>query len=112
MTSAVLIRLTAFLSVLTVMALWEVWAPRRRLTTGKGRRWAANLSIIALDAAIIRFLFAAGAVGDTADGVGVAERGPHRFPRLCAPDAQLLVVQRVCIAGSVVYVTGRPAPPP
>jgi sterol desaturase/sphingolipid hydroxylase (fatty acid hydroxylase superfamily) len=63
MTSDVLIRLTAFLSVLTVMALWEVWAPRRRLTTGKGRRWAANLSIIALDAAIIRFLFAAGAVG-------------------------------------------------
>jgi hypothetical protein len=59
----VLIRLTVFLSVLSIMTLWELWAPRRSLTTPKGRRWAANLSIVVLDAMIIRLLFAAGAVG-------------------------------------------------
>jgi hypothetical protein len=59
----VVIRLTAFLSVLLVMALWEAWAPRRNLTTPRGRRWAANLSIVVLDAVTIRLLFAAGAVG-------------------------------------------------
>jgi sterol desaturase/sphingolipid hydroxylase (fatty acid hydroxylase superfamily) len=58
-----LIRLTAFLSVLSIMTLWELWALRRSLTTPKGRRWAANLSIVVLDAMIIRLLFAAGAVG-------------------------------------------------
>ncbi len=59
----VVIRLTAFCSVLCVMALWEVWAPRRRLTASKSRRWAANLAIVVLDAFTIRLLFAAGAVG-------------------------------------------------
>jgi len=63
MKTDVLIRLTAFLSVFSVMALWELLAPRRRLTTPKGRRWAANFTIVVLDAVIIRLLFAAGAVG-------------------------------------------------
>jgi sterol desaturase/sphingolipid hydroxylase (fatty acid hydroxylase superfamily) len=63
MKTDLLIRLTAFLSVLSVMALWEIWAPRRSLSTSKGRRWAANLSIVVLDALIIRLFFATGAVG-------------------------------------------------
>lgn len=63
MTRDVLIRLTAFLSVLTVMALWEVLAPRRGLTTAKAKRWVTNLSIVVLGAVTIRLLFGAGAVG-------------------------------------------------
>jgi sterol desaturase/sphingolipid hydroxylase (fatty acid hydroxylase superfamily) len=63
MTRDVLIRLTAFFSVLTVMSLWELFAPRRRFTTAKAKRWVTNLSIVVLGAVTIRLLFGAGAVG-------------------------------------------------
>lgn len=63
MATDVLIRITAFISILCLMALWEVWAPRRGLTTTKAWRWTANLSIVVLDAITIRLLFVAGAVG-------------------------------------------------
>ena len=44
------IRFSAFLGVLVVMAGWEVVTPRRRLTVPKLPRWAANLSVVALTA--------------------------------------------------------------
>jgi len=44
------IRFSAFLGVLIVMAGWEVAAPRRRLTVSKSPRWVANLSAVALTA--------------------------------------------------------------
>jgi sterol desaturase/sphingolipid hydroxylase (fatty acid hydroxylase superfamily) len=44
-----LIRFGAFLVVFSVLAIAEVFAPRRRLTTSKSRRWFANLTIIALN---------------------------------------------------------------
>ena len=56
-------RLSAFLGVLGLMASWEVLAPRRPLSSTKFARWAANLSIVALDSVIIRLLFGAAAVG-------------------------------------------------
>jgi sterol desaturase/sphingolipid hydroxylase (fatty acid hydroxylase superfamily) len=59
----VVIRLSAFIGVLGLMASWELLAPRRLLSTAKFARWAANLSIVALDSVIIRLVFAAGAVG-------------------------------------------------
>ncbi len=58
-----LVRLTAFASVFTVMALWEVLAPRRRQTVTRGRRWPSNLGIVALDTLIVRVLFPTTAVG-------------------------------------------------
>jgi len=63
MNTDLLIRMSAFLGVLVVMALWEIAAPRRRLSTAKGSRWFANISVVVLDSVIIRLLFAAGAVG-------------------------------------------------
>ena len=59
----VVLRLSAFIGVLGLMASWELLAPKRGLSTAKIARWAANLSIVALDSAIIRFLFGAGAIG-------------------------------------------------
>jgi len=53
----------AFLAVVLAMALWEVLAPRRRLSVSKPVRWANNLALVALDTAIVRVLFPAGAVG-------------------------------------------------
>lgn len=63
MATEVLIRVSAFLAVLSLMASWEVFAPRRRLTTSKAKRWATNLSVLAVNAVMIRLFFAGGAVG-------------------------------------------------
>jgi sterol desaturase/sphingolipid hydroxylase (fatty acid hydroxylase superfamily) len=63
MSPDVLIRLSAFTGVLGLMALWEIFVPRRQLNTPKMRRWIANLSVVVLDSAIVRLLFSAGAVG-------------------------------------------------
>ncbi len=57
------IRLGFFLGIFASMALWEVAAPRRALTTSKAVRWANNLGITLLDTMVVRFFFAAGAVG-------------------------------------------------
>ncbi|MBT0654063.1 sterol desaturase family protein [Geomobilimonas luticola] len=51
------IRLSFFCGVFAVIALWELMAPRRKLTTDKGARWFANLAMVALDTAIVRLLF-------------------------------------------------------
>jgi sterol desaturase/sphingolipid hydroxylase (fatty acid hydroxylase superfamily) len=44
-----IIRLGAFLGVFAILSTGEVFAPRRRLTTSKSRRWFANLAIVALN---------------------------------------------------------------
>jgi len=44
-----LVRVASYLSVLGVMATWEVLAPRRRLTASKLCRWGGNLTIVILE---------------------------------------------------------------
>jgi sterol desaturase/sphingolipid hydroxylase (fatty acid hydroxylase superfamily) len=63
MNTDLLIRMSAFVGVLGLMALWERAAPRRRLFTPRGSRWFANISVVVLDSVVVRLLFAAGAVG-------------------------------------------------
>jgi hypothetical protein len=43
------IRLGAFLGIFAILSTAEFFAPRRRLTTSKSRRWFANLTIVALN---------------------------------------------------------------
>jgi len=57
------IRLSAFLGMLTLMAMWEVLAPLRQLKVGKGYRWLNNLGLVVLNTLILRALFPAAAVG-------------------------------------------------
>ncbi|HEY5827897.1 MAG TPA: sterol desaturase family protein, partial [Hyphomicrobiaceae bacterium] len=57
------VRLAAFSGVFAAMAFWELWLPRRQPTIGRGRRWPANLGVVALDTLIVRILFPAAAVG-------------------------------------------------
>ncbi len=59
----VAIRLSFFFGVFAVMALWEVFAPRRALTVSKATRWLNNLGIVFLNTIILRLLFPAAAVG-------------------------------------------------
>ncbi|MEW5735892.1 MAG: sterol desaturase family protein [Thermodesulfobacteriota bacterium] len=49
METETIIRLGTFLGVFAVLATAEVVAPRRRLTTSRGRRWFANLALVALN---------------------------------------------------------------
>lgn len=62
MTTQDTIRIGSYLSVLILMALWELMAPRRPLTVSKLCRWGGNLTIVALNTAIARLLFMGGAV--------------------------------------------------
>ena len=57
MDNEVLLRIASFVGILSLIGLWEMVAPRRPLTTRKGPRWLANLSMIAIATLIIRFTF-------------------------------------------------------
>ncbi len=57
------IRLSIFLGVLAVMALWEVAAPRRRRDIPRVIRWTNNLGLVVLDTVILRLTFPIVAVG-------------------------------------------------
>lgn len=57
------IRMAAFFSVLLVMALWEVAAPRRRVEIPRLVRWSNNLGLVVLDAFLVRLVFPVVAVG-------------------------------------------------
>jgi len=50
------IRLVFFFLVFSLMALWELRAPRRELTTSKKARWFNNLSIIFINLLLIRLV--------------------------------------------------------
>ena len=63
MTHDVLIRMSALAGGLCLMALWEIFVPRRRLNAPKMRRWIANLSVLGIDSIVVRLLFSSGAVG-------------------------------------------------
>lgn len=57
-----IVRLGAFAAVLLVMALWELLAPRRRLTIRKAPRWASNLGLVVLNTIAARVLIPSTAV--------------------------------------------------
>jgi sterol desaturase/sphingolipid hydroxylase (fatty acid hydroxylase superfamily) len=57
------IRLGCFLGVFAVMAVWELLAPRRRLSQPKARRWFNNLGLVVLNTALLRLVFPLAAVG-------------------------------------------------
>jgi sterol desaturase/sphingolipid hydroxylase (fatty acid hydroxylase superfamily) len=57
------IRLTAFLSIFAIMALWEIASPCRKLRFTRGQRWVGNIGIVILNTLLLRLLFPAAAVG-------------------------------------------------
>jgi sterol desaturase/sphingolipid hydroxylase (fatty acid hydroxylase superfamily) len=58
-----IIRLIAFAGILAAMALWELFAPRRRQEIGRGRRWPNNLGVVVVDTLLVRLVFPTAAVG-------------------------------------------------
>ena len=63
MSNEPVIRLGFFAGIFGLMAIWEILAARRELTTSKGRRWVGNLSLVLVDTLIVRLLFPTAAVG-------------------------------------------------
>ena len=59
----VAIRLGFFFGIFTMVALWELKAPRRRPGVSKSLRWLNNLAIVVLNSLLLRLLFPAAAVG-------------------------------------------------
>lgn len=57
------IRLACFLGVLTVMAIWELAAPRRRMEIPRIIRWTNNLGVVVIDTLLVRLTFPVAAVG-------------------------------------------------
>ena len=57
------IRLTVFLGVLILMAVWEVAVPRRRVEIPRLLRWSNNLALVVVDTLLVRLAFPVVAVG-------------------------------------------------
>jgi sterol desaturase/sphingolipid hydroxylase (fatty acid hydroxylase superfamily) len=64
------IRLGFFVGVFVLVALWEVYAPRRAPTLSKAMRWTNNLGLVALNTVVLRLIFPAAAVGMAAFAAG------------------------------------------
>ena len=58
-----MIRLSFFLAVFVIIALWELASPRRTLSVSKAQRWTSNLGLVALNTIVLRLLFPMAAVG-------------------------------------------------
>ena len=57
------IRLGFFLGVFALVALWEVFAPRRALTLSRTLRWSHNLGLVVLNTVLLRLLSPIAQVG-------------------------------------------------
>jgi sterol desaturase/sphingolipid hydroxylase (fatty acid hydroxylase superfamily)/rhodanese-related sulfurtransferase len=56
-------RLGAFAGVLSLMALWELFLPRRSQSIRRSCRWPGNLGVVAIDTVLVRVIFPTAAVG-------------------------------------------------
>jgi sterol desaturase/sphingolipid hydroxylase (fatty acid hydroxylase superfamily) len=58
-----IIRISAFVGIFAIMAVWERLAPRRQWQTAKATRWVTNLAMVGFNTLFARALLASGAVG-------------------------------------------------
>lgn len=98
-----LIRVGFFLSVLTVMALWEVFAPRRPQKIGRLTRWPNNLFIVGLDTLAVRLVFPVAAVGTA---FMASEIGWGLLNLVTLP-AWLTVIVSVLVLDAAIYFQHR-----
>jgi sterol desaturase/sphingolipid hydroxylase (fatty acid hydroxylase superfamily) len=62
------LRLSAFMGVFALMAIWEALAPRRVRAFERRRRWPHNLALLAIDLAAIRVLAPGAAIAVASAG--------------------------------------------
>jgi sterol desaturase/sphingolipid hydroxylase (fatty acid hydroxylase superfamily) len=94
------IRLSFFLGVLAIMALWEVLAPKRALTVSKVLRWSNNLGLVFFNSFLLRLVFPAAAVGMAAFA---SEQGWGLFNYFQLPLAVSILLS-VVIMDLIIYL--------
>ena len=94
------LRLGVFLSVLAIMALWELLAPRRRRDIPRVIRWSNNLALVVIDTIVLRLTFPILAVGLA---IMAQERGWGLFNFFDAP-AWVAVFVSVIVLDLVIYL--------
>ncbi|MEQ9642737.1 MAG: sterol desaturase family protein [Alphaproteobacteria bacterium] len=99
------IRLAAFVGVFVAMAIWELLAPRRRLSLRRRQRWPANLGIVLLNTVVLRLLLPTAAVGVAMIGEqrGWGLLGAWALPGWAAIIASLLVLDLVVYLQHVLF---------
>jgi sterol desaturase/sphingolipid hydroxylase (fatty acid hydroxylase superfamily) len=94
------LRLSVFLGVLAIMALWELFAPRRRRDIPRVIRWSNNLALVVIDTIVLRLTFPILAVGLA---IMAQERGWGLFNIVEAP-VWFAVLASVIILDLVIYL--------
>ena len=100
MSNEAVIRLSFFLGIFAVMAIWEFIAPRRALTVSKVLRWTNNLGLVFLNTFILRLLFPAAAVGMA---VFASEQGWGLLNYYDVPPA-VAVIASVVVMDFIIYL--------
>lgn len=94
------IRLSFFVGVFSLVALWEAAAPRRPRSLGRWRRWPSNLGIVVLNTALLRALFPLAAV---ALALNMSSSGWGLFNLVGLP-IWLEVILAVVILDAAIYL--------
>jgi sterol desaturase/sphingolipid hydroxylase (fatty acid hydroxylase superfamily) len=94
------IRLLSFQGVFLAMALWELLAPRRRLSVGKPLRWASNLGLVVINTVLLRLIVPLGAFGIALIAEG---RGWGLFHNLALP-AWLAIAGSIILLDLAIYL--------
>lgn len=94
-----IIRITAFLGIFTLMALWEAYKPARRASISRAERWRANVSLVILGAIISRLVLPASLLGVS---LWAADKHIGLFNMIATP-SWLAVVTSVLILDIVIY---------
>jgi sterol desaturase/sphingolipid hydroxylase (fatty acid hydroxylase superfamily) len=94
------VRLTFFLGILALVAVAEILAPRRPLTTSKLSRWFGNLGVVVTGAILVRIVFPISAVQLA---LWTGQNGWGLFNALELPH-WLIVILSIIILDFVVYL--------
>ena len=94
------IRLSAFLGIFAVMALWEVAAPRRARRFTRLQRWPNNIGIVVVNTLVLRVAFPTAAIGVAF----IAEAGGWGLLNNVALPAWLAVVVAFLLLDLAIYL--------
>lgn len=94
------IRLGAFFGIFSVMALWELLAPRRVLTQSKSARWMNNIALVIVNTVVVRIVFPTAAIGVAAYAT---EQQWGLFNQINSP-AWLAVIVSVVLLDGLIYM--------
>ena len=94
------VRIGAFAAVFAVLAVCETLAPRRSPSNERARRWPGNLGVAIIDAAAVRIIFPAAAVGAA---LAAEARGWGLLNHLAAPGWAKVIVA-VVVLDLLIYV--------